>query len=65
MLAGRIVELDAAERLYHRARHAYTRKLLGSFPSLSGARGAFIRSGVDDTAGLTGGTHENTSGEGV
>ncbi|MEU1887562.1 ABC transporter ATP-binding protein [Micromonospora sp. WMMD987] len=51
MLAGEIVELGAAEQLYRHARHPYTRRLLGSFPSLSGARGAFIRSGVDETAG--------------
>ncbi|GHJ08796.1 hypothetical protein TPA0907_31630 [Micromonospora humidisoli] len=50
MLAGEIVELGAADLLYRHARHPYTRKLLGSFPSLSGARGAFIRSGVDETA---------------
>lgn len=50
MLAGEIVELGAADLLYRHAQHPYTRKLLGSFPSLSGARGAFIRSGVDETA---------------
>jgi peptide/nickel transport system ATP-binding protein len=50
MLEGEIVELEAADRLYREARHPYTRKLLGSFPSLSGARGAFIRTGVDETA---------------
>ncbi|MGF0118204.1 ABC transporter ATP-binding protein [Promicromonospora sp. Marseille-Q5078] len=50
MLAGEIVELDTAQRLYREARHPYTRKLLGSFPSLSGERGGFIRSGVDTTA---------------
>ncbi|SCF48845.1 peptide/nickel transport system ATP-binding protein [Micromonospora matsumotoense] len=57
MLAGEIVELGAADLLYRRAQHPYTRKLLGSFPSLSGARGAFIRSGVDETA-LTDGAIE-------
>jgi peptide/nickel transport system ATP-binding protein len=50
MLAGEIVELDTADRLYREARHPYTRKLLESFPSLSGSRGAFIRSGIDETA---------------
>jgi peptide/nickel transport system ATP-binding protein len=50
MLAGEIVELDTADRLYREARHEYTRKLLGSFPSLSGSRGGFIRTGVDETA---------------
>lgn len=50
MLEGEIIELEAADRLYREARHPYTRKLLNSFPSLSGARGAFIRTGVDETA---------------
>jgi peptide/nickel transport system ATP-binding protein len=50
MLEGEIVELDTAARLYREARHPYTRQLLGSFPSLSGDRGAFIRTGVDETA---------------
>ncbi|MGW4942038.1 ABC transporter ATP-binding protein [Actinoplanes sp. NPDC004185] len=48
MLAGEIVELGRTDQIYRQARHPYTRKLLGSFPSLSGARGAFIRTGVDD-----------------
>jgi peptide/nickel transport system ATP-binding protein len=49
MLRGEIVELDQADRLYRDAQHPYTRKLLGSFPSLSGSRGDFIRTGVDPT----------------
>ncbi|WP_166982631.1 ABC transporter ATP-binding protein [Paramicrobacterium fandaimingii] len=49
MLQGEIVELGRADRLYADAQHPYTRKLLGSFPSLSGARGAFIRTGVDES----------------
>ena len=34
----------------HRAtpQHPYTRKLLGAFPSLTGERGDFIRTGVAD-----------------
>ena len=48
MRHGRIVELDTAENLYRHAAHPYTRKLLGSFPSLSGERGAFIRTGVHE-----------------
>jgi peptide/nickel transport system ATP-binding protein len=48
MLAGEIVELGQADQMYRHAQHPYTRKLLGSFPSLSGARGGFIRTGVDD-----------------
>ncbi|MEO3780597.1 ABC transporter ATP-binding protein [Micromonospora sp. B11E3] len=58
MLAGEIVELGAADLLYRHAQHPYTRKLLGSFPSLSGARGAFIRTGVDETAVPADGTIE-------
>ena len=45
MLRGEIVELGSSETLYRSATHPYTRKLLASFPSLSGDRGAFIRSG--------------------
>ncbi len=48
MLRGEIVELDTAEHLSTVAAHPYTRKLLGSFPSLSGDRGSFIRTGRDD-----------------
>jgi peptide/nickel transport system ATP-binding protein len=48
MLRGEIVELETADQLYRNAQHPYTRKLLGSFPSLSGARGSFIRTGIDD-----------------
>jgi ABC-type dipeptide/oligopeptide/nickel transport system ATPase component len=48
MLRGEIVELGRAEEIYRAPRHEYTRKLLRSFPSLSGARGAFIRSGDDE-----------------
>jgi peptide/nickel transport system ATP-binding protein len=50
MLAGEIVELGTAEQLYRAPRHAYTRRLLSSFPSLSGERGGFIRSGLDEQA---------------
>ena len=49
MLRGEIVELNSADRLYREAEHPYTRKLLSSFPSLSGTRGGFIRTGVDPT----------------
>lgn len=45
MLRGEIVELDTAERIYRGAEHPYTRRLLESFPSLTGARGSFVRSG--------------------
>ena len=48
MLRGEIVELEEADTLYRNAQHPYTRKLLGSFPSLSGSRGSFIRTGIDE-----------------
>ncbi|NQX11853.1 ABC transporter ATP-binding protein [Microbacteriaceae bacterium VKM Ac-2855] len=48
MLRGEIVELGSAEQIYRDAQHPYTRRLLSSFPSLSGSRGAFIRTGVDE-----------------
>jgi peptide/nickel transport system ATP-binding protein len=63
MLEGEIVELDTSERLYREARHPYTRKLLGSFPSLSGERGGFIRSGFDDFAATVDGTDAATTEE--
>ncbi|WP_170111588.1 ABC transporter ATP-binding protein [Streptomyces sparsogenes] len=43
MLRGEIVEYDAAETVYQQPRHPYTRRLLDSFPSLTGERGAFLR----------------------
>ncbi|BEL03379.1 ABC transporter ATP-binding protein [Actinoplanes sichuanensis] len=43
MRHGEIVELDDAARIYHEPRHQYTRKLLASFPSLTGDRAAFVR----------------------
>ncbi|ALG30602.1 MULTISPECIES: ABC transporter ATP-binding protein [Glutamicibacter] len=48
MLRGEIVELDQAATLYRQAAHPYTRKLLASFPSLRGDRGAFVRGGTAD-----------------
>ncbi|WP_449385694.1 ABC transporter ATP-binding protein [Cellulomonas soli] len=47
MRSGRIVELADAVTLYTNPQHDYTRRLLSSFPSLTGARGDFIRTGVD------------------
>ena len=47
MLEGEIVELDTANRIYLSPQHPYTKKLLASFPSLSGSRGSFIRTGVE------------------
>ncbi|WP_062076809.1 ABC transporter ATP-binding protein [Demequina globuliformis] len=43
MKDGVIVELASAESIYHHAEHEYTRRLLDSFPSLTGERGDFIR----------------------
>ena len=52
MLQGEIVELSTAQQIYADAQHPYTRRLLSSFPSLSGSRGAFIRTGVDEGSPL-------------
>jgi peptide/nickel transport system ATP-binding protein len=54
MLAGEIVELETAAQLHRAPAHPYTRRLLESFPSLSGDRGAFIRDGVDPDAAAPG-----------
>jgi ABC-type dipeptide/oligopeptide/nickel transport system ATPase component len=51
MLGGEIVECAATETILARPRHPYTRRLLESFPSLTGERGAFVRTGE-----ATGGT---------
>jgi len=61
MLEGEIVEIDTAENIYLRAQHPYTRKLLDSFPSLTGERGGFIRTGtgtVDGTGAEPSGNDE-------
>jgi peptide/nickel transport system ATP-binding protein len=50
MLKGEIVELDTPAKIYHSAKHEYTRKLLGSFPSLTGERGGFIRGEAEKSA---------------
>ncbi len=49
MRAGEVVEYASAEEIYANPRHPYTRQLLGSFPSLTGERGAFIRTGESST----------------
>ncbi|WP_179950883.1 ABC transporter ATP-binding protein [Xylanimonas oleitrophica] len=46
MKDGRVVEVGTASDIYHRAQHEYTRRLLGSFPSLTGDRGDFVRTGA-------------------
>ena len=38
MYAGRIVEIGTAEEIHNQASHPYTQGLLGSFPSVHGAR---------------------------
>jgi peptide/nickel transport system ATP-binding protein len=48
MLQGEIVEQGTAEGIYRTPQHAYTKKLLSSFPSLRGERGGFVRSGVTE-----------------
>jgi len=47
MLQGEIVELDTAANIFEDAQHPYTRRLLSSFPSLTGDRGSFIRTGEE------------------
>ncbi|PJI84759.1 ABC transporter ATP-binding protein [Luteimicrobium subarcticum] len=56
MKDGRIIELADARTLYTQPQHEYTRTLLSSFPSLTGERGAFVRTGVDETGATTSGT---------
>jgi len=46
MREGEIVELGDAVELYTNPQHDYTKKLLSSFPSLTGDRGDFIRGGT-------------------
>lgn len=46
MLQGRIVEEGTAEEIYRTPQHEYTKRLLSSFPSLTGERGDFVRTGV-------------------
>lgn len=46
MKDGEIVEHDTASHIYHNAQHPYTKKLLSSFPSLTGDRGKGLRAGT-------------------
>ncbi|MDQ0647675.1 peptide/nickel transport system ATP-binding protein [Microbacterium natoriense] len=46
MLQGQIVEQGTAEEIYRSPQHEYTKRLLSSFPSLTGERGDFVRTGV-------------------
>ena len=47
MRAGEIVELATPEQIYRTPKHEYTRTLLGSFPSLTGDRGGFLRGATE------------------
>ncbi|QKV71793.1 dipeptide/oligopeptide/nickel ABC transporter permease/ATP-binding protein [Streptomyces harbinensis] len=51
MRDGEIVEYAPAARMYRAPAHPYTRQLLDSFPSLTSARGAFVRGGDTDVPG--------------
>ena len=55
MRDGEILETGMPEDIFFAARHPYTRRLLTSFPSLTGERGDFIRTGagVDDEEKVT------------
>jgi len=46
MLQGQIVEQGTAEEIYRTPQHEYTKRLLSSFPSLTGERGDFVRTGM-------------------
>jgi len=48
MKAGEIVEINDSYQLYTNPQDPYTKRLLSSFPSLTGERGDFIRTGVMD-----------------
>jgi len=48
MRTGEVVELGDAVELYTNPKHAYTKQLLASFPSLTGERGSFVRGGMDE-----------------
>lgn len=50
MRKGEIIELNDAMSLYTNPQQEYTAKLLSSFPSLTGDRGSFIRTGSEDLA---------------
>ncbi|MCE6997971.1 dipeptide/oligopeptide/nickel ABC transporter permease/ATP-binding protein [Saccharothrix sp. S26] len=45
MKEGEVVEYRAAQDMFEHPEHPYTRQLLDSFPSLTGERGSFVRSG--------------------
>ncbi|WP_447004121.1 dipeptide/oligopeptide/nickel ABC transporter permease/ATP-binding protein [Saccharothrix isguenensis] len=49
MKEGEVVEYAEARQMFERPAHPYTRQLLDSFPSLTGERGSFVRSGEQMT----------------
>ena len=49
MKNGVIVEQNTSENIYWNAQHPYTKRLLSSFPSLTGERGDFVRTGAIDS----------------
>ncbi|MBB5805718.1 ABC-type dipeptide/oligopeptide/nickel transport system ATPase component/ABC-type dipeptide/oligopeptide/nickel transport system permease subunit [Saccharothrix ecbatanensis] len=49
MKDGEVVEYAEAQRMFEQPAHPYTRQLLDSFPSLTGERGSFVRSGEQMT----------------
>jgi peptide/nickel transport system ATP-binding protein len=55
MRDGEILETGTPEDIFFAARHPYTRTLLNSFPSLTGEKGDFIRTGaaLDDDEKVT------------
>ncbi|MGM1061613.1 dipeptide/oligopeptide/nickel ABC transporter permease/ATP-binding protein [Saccharothrix sp. Mg75] len=51
MKDGEVVEYATAREVHENPSHPYTRQLLDSFPSLTGERGAFVRSGEPTAPG--------------
>ncbi|MFD0199880.1 MULTISPECIES: dipeptide/oligopeptide/nickel ABC transporter permease/ATP-binding protein [Saccharothrix] len=49
MKEGEVVEYATAQDMFEQPAHPYTRRLLDSFPSLTGERGSFVRSGEEMT----------------
>ncbi|XVS63516.1 dipeptide/oligopeptide/nickel ABC transporter permease/ATP-binding protein [Actinosynnema sp. CA-299493] len=49
MKDGEVVEYATAQDMFEQPAHPYTRQLLDSFPSLTGERGSFVRSGEQMT----------------
>jgi len=43
MKDGEIVEMASAEQIWSNPQHEYTRKLLASFPRLTGDKGVVVR----------------------